>query len=165
MTVDPPRLATTPTVWLFPGASDSGREGFARVVNRSDNSGEVRITAVDDAGMHYGPVTLSMQRRQTVHFNSGDLESGNAGKGLPDGIGSGQGDWRLSFESELDIEVLSYVRTKDGFLTSMYDVAPTDPDGLDGCDVQPCEQRQPGKSPSADQSGRHRFNSDDHRCG
>ena len=130
VTVDPPRLATTPTVWLFPRASDTSRQGFARVVNRTDAGGEVRITAVDDAGVRYGPITLSMERRQTVHFNSGDLESGNAGKGLPAGIGSGQGDWRLSFESDLDIGVLSYIRTKDGFLTSMHDVVRAGPGGL-----------------------------------
>ncbi len=35
------------------------------------------------------------------------------------------GDWRLVLESELDIQVLSYIRTDDGFLTSMHDVAST----------------------------------------
>ena len=130
VTVDPPRLATTPEVWLFPSVSDSIRQGFARVVNRSDESGEVRIRAFDDAGMRYGPTVLSMERRHTVHFNSNDLESGNEDKGLPEGIGPGEGAWRLSFESGLDIEVLSYIRTTDGFLTSMHDVAPVGADGL-----------------------------------
>ncbi|MDE2906700.1 MAG: leucine-rich repeat protein [Acidobacteriota bacterium] len=130
VSVGQPRSAATPTVWLFPRASDTDRQGFARVVNRSDEGGEVRITAVDDAGTRYGPVVLSMDRRQTVHFNSEDLASGNAAKGLSAGVGSGQGDWRLSFESDLDIDVLSYVRTTDGFLTSMHDVAPAGPDGL-----------------------------------
>ena len=130
VSVDGAGSAATPSVWLFPRASDPEREGFARVINHSSRDGQVRITAVDDAGTRYGPVALSMASRQTAHFNSGDLESGNAGKGLPDGIGSGQGDWRLSFESDLDIEVLSYVRTRDGFLTSMHDLAPAGPDGL-----------------------------------
>ncbi|MYE81764.1 MAG: leucine-rich repeat protein [Gammaproteobacteria bacterium] len=130
VTVDAPGRTTTPAVWLFPRAADPDREGFARVVNRSTRGGEVQITAVDDAGMRYGPVVLSMDGRQTAHFNSGDLEAGNAGKGLTEGIGSGQGDWRLTLESDLDIEVLSYIRTRDGFLTSMHDVAPTGPEGL-----------------------------------
>ena len=130
VSVDRPGRAATPRVWLFPRASDPDREGFARVVNHSARGGEVRISAVDDTGALYGPVSLSVESRQTVHFNSGDLESGNPGKGLPGGIGSGQGDWRLTFESDLDIEVLSYIRTKDGFLTSIHDVAPVGPDGL-----------------------------------
>ena len=130
VSVDRTGRVATPRVWLFPRASDPDREGFARVVNHSARGGEVRISAVDDAGTLYGPVTLSVESRQTVHFNSGDLESGNPGKGLPDGVGSGKGDWRLSFESDLDIEVLSYVRTRDGFLTSIHDVAPAGPDGL-----------------------------------
>ena len=123
-------LDDSPMVWLFPRADDAVRQGFARVINHSGEGGEVNITAIDDAGMRYGPVALSITAGQTVHFNSDDLESGNPGKGLPDGVGAGQGDWRLKFESTLDLEVLSYIRTEDGFLTAMHDVAPTGPDGL-----------------------------------
>ena len=35
-----------------------------------------------------------------------------------------RGDWRLELTSELDIAVTSYIRTEDGFLTSMHDLAP-----------------------------------------
>ena len=112
-------------VWLFLGASeDSGREGFLRVVNHSAEGGEVRIEAVDDAGTAAEPVTLSVGAGQAIHLNSGDLEGGNPGKGLPEGIGQGQGDWRLTLSSTLDIEALSYVRTADGFVTTMHDIAP-----------------------------------------
>ena len=117
-------------IWLFLGASDeSGREGFLRVVNHSAQAGEVRIEAADDAGASAGPVTLAIGGAQAIHLNSGDLEGGNAGKGLPQGLGSGQGDWRLSLSSDQDIEALSYVRTADGFVTAMHDVAPTMDDG------------------------------------
>ena len=113
-------------IWLFLGASEeSGREGFLRVVNHSAQAGEVRIEAVDDAGTAAGPVTLTIEAAHAVHLNSGDLEGGNADKGLPQGLGSGQGDWRLTLSSERDIEALSYVRTKDGFVTTMHDAAPT----------------------------------------
>ena len=37
-----------------------------------------------------------------------------------------QGDWRLSVETSLDVRVLSFVRTGDGFLTAMHDVLPRD---------------------------------------
>ena len=110
---------------LFPSASDArGRQGFARVINHSGEAGEVSIEAFDDEGASYGPLTLSIGAGETVHFNSNDLEDGNAGKGLTGSTGPGQGDWRLELTSELDIEVLSYIRTTDGFLTAMHDTVP-----------------------------------------
>ena len=110
---------------LFTAASDAlGRQGFVRVVNRSDSRGEVRIRAFDDAGRAYEPLILSLDAGHVAHFNSDDLELGNAGKGLLGSTGSGVGDWRLQLSSDLDIEVLAYVRTPSGFLTSMHDLVP-----------------------------------------
>ena len=66
-----------------------------------------------------------MEANETVHFNPGDLERGNAAKGLQGKTGPpGRGNWRLSLRSTLDLEVLSYMRTKDGFPTSLHDVVP-----------------------------------------
>ena len=113
---------------LFPAASDGFREGFVRVINHSARPGEVRLDAIDDAGGAYGPITLEIGARETVHFNSSDLELGNAAKGLSGNTGTGVGDWRLSLESHLDIEVLAYVRTADGFLTSIHDVVASEDD-------------------------------------
>ena len=115
-------------VHLFPSASEPLREGFVRVINHAAEAGEVTIDPVDDGGREFDTITLSMDANETVHFNSGDLETGNPGKGLAGNTGSGQGDWRLVFSSALDIEVLSYIRTEDGFLTAMHDVAPVDGD-------------------------------------
>ena len=118
---------------LFPSVSrwrgERGYQGFVRVVNRSGEAGAVRIDAWDDAGTHRGPVTLAVGANETKHFNSEDLETGNAGKGLAEGIGSGEGDWRLELASTLDLEVLGYIRTRDGFLTAMHDVAPSGESG------------------------------------
>ena len=112
---------------FIPSASDTlDRQGFVRVINHSAEAGEVRIDAIDDEGESYGPVTLPIDASEAVHFNSDDLESGNAEKGLSDGVGPGEGNWRLKLSSELDIEVLSYVRTADGFLTSMHDTVPSE---------------------------------------
>ena len=112
-------------IGFFPAASDSlGRQGFARVINHSDEGGTVKIDAYDDEGAHHGPLSLSVDANQTVHFNSDDLEMGSVEKGLPQGTGEGQGDWRLRLSSPLDLEVLSFIRTGDGFLTSMHDVVP-----------------------------------------
>ena len=112
---------------LFPAASAG--VGFARVINRSDTAGQVVIEAVDDNGTRFGPVSLDLGPRRTVHFNSRDLEAGNAAKGLSGGVGMGDGDWRLELASTLDLQVLSYIRTADGFLTSMHDLAPRAEDG------------------------------------
>ena len=112
-------------VHLFPSASDArGHQGFARVINHSARAGQVSIRAFDDGGSPRGPLTLAIGANETVHFNSGDLEAGNARKGLSGGTGPGEGHWRLELSSGLDIEVLSYVRTADGFLTAMHDAAP-----------------------------------------
>ena len=110
---------------LFPAASNEDWQGFVRVVNHSDTAGEVMIEAIDDAGGPVPAVTLSLGALETTHFNSGDLEQGNANKGLSAGTGSGNGDWRLTLTRDLNIEALAYIRTGDGFLTSMHDVAPS----------------------------------------
>ena len=115
-----------PSVPFFLAGSDPAREGFVRLINRSDAAGEVRITAIDGGGARREPVSLQVGANAAVHFNSGDLERGNASKGLSGGIGFGEGGWRLEFESDLDIEALAYVRTADGFLTAMHDLAPAD---------------------------------------
>ncbi len=110
------------TVPLFPSAADAlGRQGFVRVVNRSNAAGEVRIQPYDDSGRAYEALKLALGAGRTAHFNSDDLELGNAAKGIAGSTGSGTGDWRLELSSELDIEVLTYVRTPSGFLTSMHD--------------------------------------------
>ena len=127
----PEEFEASHRVPLFPSASNLVRQGFARVINHSADGGEMMIAAIDDAGFRYGPVALSIEAGQTVHFNSDDLESGTANKGLPYGVGPGQGDWRLEFNSNLDLEVFAYVRTRDGFLTAMHDVAPSSSDGID----------------------------------
>ena len=117
-------LRQTHRIGLFPSAADAlGRQGFARIINRSDSDGEVDIVAWDDAGTSYGPVTLAIGGGETKHFNSDDLEEGNAEKGLDGATGPpGKGHWRLELSSPLELQVLSYIRTGDGFLTSMHDV-------------------------------------------
>ena len=114
----------THLVPLFPSASDPHeREGFVRVINRGEHDARVSIAAFDDTDRRYDPLTLDVKAGKVVHFNSDDLELGNAGKGLTGSTGSGEGDWRLELSSAADIDVLAYVRTKrDGFLTSMHDV-------------------------------------------
>ena len=115
------------TLPLFVSASHLTLQGFARIINLSDRDGEVTIHAIDDTGQRFGPVTLSLEAKATQHFNSDDLRDGNTGKGLSGGVGSGQGNWRLELDTDLDIDPLIYTRPRgEGFVTSTHDVVAED---------------------------------------
>ena len=98
-------------------------QSFVRIMNDSDRAGEVEIHAIDDAGQRHGPVTIELGSYQTRHFNSADLERGAPSKGLFGGVGDGTGMWRLELKTTLTIDPRAYVRTSDGFVTSMHQVA------------------------------------------
>ncbi|MCY4128882.1 MAG: spondin domain-containing protein [Gammaproteobacteria bacterium] len=122
-------------VWYLSGTADTATQGFVRVINYSNAAGEVTITAIDDAGTTYAPMTMPLAARAVKHFNASDLESGNSELGLlnaaGEGTGSGMGAWRIMFSSAtLDIEVLSYARSSDGFVTFMNTTAQKDDDGV-----------------------------------
>ena len=114
---------------LVMSADNSTQQGFLRVINRSDRIGTVRIDAFDDDGRRSDPVYLSLAAKQTRHFNSTDLEDGSSSKGLSGGIGNGTGDWRLHLTTNLDIKPRAYIRTSDGFLTSIHEVAGEEDEG------------------------------------
>ena len=114
---------------FMPPASNESLQGFVRVINLSDRAGNVNIHAIDDTGQRFGPITWSIEANETTHFNSQDLERGNLSKGLSDGVGDGEGNWRLELDTALDIQPLAYLRTPDGFLTSMHDVVPESEEG------------------------------------
>ena len=107
---------------LFLSTEDPRKESFVRVVNRSNRDGSVSITATGDSGEVRGPVSLPLGGGQVAHFNSRDLEEGNAEKGI-EALGRLGGQVRLTLESDLDFKALNYVRASDGFLTSMNEQA------------------------------------------
>ena len=117
-----PGTQVTYTVPLFLAAGDARRESFLRIVNRSPSSGIVRISAIDDGGKTYGPIRVALESRQSIHLNSTDLEYGSDAKPVSGGVGDGNGDWRLSLSTSLDIRPQAYVRTADGFVTSLHDL-------------------------------------------
>ena len=115
---------------LFLSASDPMRQGFLRIINRTlDEGGTVTLHAIDDSGRQFGPLDITIPKgglpisgfawEPAMHLNSNDLENGNLSKGIPRGIGAGQGDWRLELSTSLELEVLAYIRTYDGFLTKI----------------------------------------------
>ncbi len=128
---------------LFPAAADaSGRSGVVRVLNLSDMDGMVLVEAVDEAGQTFGPVSLPLAAGAAASFDSADLENGNAAMGLMDGVGPPMaGSWRLHLWSALDIEVLAYVRTEDGFLTPAHGELPRAGDSLSAFLFNPASNR------------------------
>ena len=129
-------------VALFPAAADPARQGFVRIINQSTDAGEVRIAGIDDAGGRTDLVTLRVDAGTAAHFNSDDLENGNAEKGLSGATGApASGDWRLEVDSDMAIEVLHYIRTKDGFLTAMHDTAPVMADKHHVAIFNPCSNK------------------------
>ena len=118
----PPPAARSWALPLVVADSNSGQQGFVRVINRSDRAGAVTIHAIDDAGRRAGPASLSLGANAAAQLNSRDLERGNASKGLSGGVGSaGAGHRRLELRTDLDVEALAYVRTADGFVTSVHE--------------------------------------------
>ena len=110
---------------LFMGSDDElDRQGFMRVINHTDEAGTVEIYGYDDAGMEFGPIELSLDAGQTVHFNSNHLEGDQTHDDLNGSLGNGTGFWRLVLSSDtLDIEPLAYFRNRDsGFLASIHDI-------------------------------------------
>ena len=121
----PPAAHPGHRIPLFVSASGaSGSQGVARIINRSAAGGEVRIEGYDDAGVRHGPVWLRLGAGEAVHLSAAELERGHGAKGLVGRFGRGEGDWRLEVASGLDLEVLGYLRTRDGFLVAMHDVVP-----------------------------------------
>ena len=83
------------------------------------------IYAIDDSGEQADPVELSLDCKAQRGISIRETwKTETPPRGLTGKIGSGQGNWRLKLETDLDIEPLAYIRTPaDGFLTSMHDVA------------------------------------------
>lgn len=77
-----------------------------------------------------GDLTFTLGPNESKQFNSLDYENGNAGKGLTGGLGDGTGKWQCLVTSDLDLEVMSLIRTPDGFVTSVTDVVPISSTGV-----------------------------------
>jgi subtilisin family serine protease/sugar lactone lactonase YvrE len=115
------------TLWFVPAAFDAQHQGFVRLINREARSGQVRVWGIDDTGTTSpGAITLTLAANESRQFNSQDAVFGNASKGLDGSLGVGTGDWRLVIASDLDLQAMAFIRTPDGFLTSMHDVGSVD---------------------------------------
>ena len=125
-----PAVSAEQWLYLFFPSDNDVQQSFVRINNRSDEAGIQTITGIDDAGVNSpNTVTLSFTAGQSRNFNSDDLENGNSSKGLTGALGDGAGNWRLKFESELDLDVSGLFRNSIGFVnivhTSADDVGDT----------------------------------------
>ena len=113
-------------------ASNQTQQSFLRVINQSAVSGLVTLSGIDDNGdlAPGGDLTFTLGPNEAKQFNSLDYENGNAGKGLTGALGNGTGKWLLSVTSPLNLEVMSLIRTPDGFVTSVTDVVPVSGSGV-----------------------------------
>lgn len=107
------------------------QQSFLRFVNKSDATGTVTITGRDDNGdaAPGGALSFTLGPNQSKNFNSLDYELGNTGKGLSGALGDGAGKWRLTVTSTLDLEVMSLIRSSDGFVTNLSGQVPRDEAG------------------------------------
>ena len=117
-------------VAFLPAASrEPAQRGILRLTNRDGRPTVASITAFDDTGRRFGPVALPIEAGHTAELSSSDFEQGNPIKGLPRGIGAGQGDWRLVLQSSAEIDALAYTEGTEGLRTPLRNIAPS-PDEL-----------------------------------
>ena len=113
-----------PTTVPFMAAEDRHGHGFLRVVNHDAAAGEIRLTAWDRMGRRRPAATLAIGPGEAVHLNAADLRAGNPDKGLAGGFGRWASGLRLALSTNLEIEAAALLRTKDGFLSQIQDIAP-----------------------------------------
>ena len=113
-------------VYFANPASDIQQQTFLRVINTENSSNTVTVSGIDDNGAPApaGEITFNLGPFEAKQLTSLDLENGNINKGISGALGDGDGRWRLTVSSSLDIEVMSLVRTPDGFLTNLSNTAP-----------------------------------------
>lgn len=122
----PTEAPGTHVLYFANPGSNPNQRSFIRVVNRSAATGEVVVSAVDDAGMPApgGDVRFSLAANAALNFNAEDYSNGNPDKGIQGAFGTGTGKWRLTVTSALNLEVMSLIRTPDGFVTDLSNIAP-----------------------------------------
>ena len=115
-------LAGLPVPLFAAGRAALKPHSFVRLVNHSDAAGDALVWGVDDAGHRFGPARLAIGAGRTAHFNSHDLEVGNAAKKLREGLGvPTAGDWRLEILSSLDLQAMALLRQPNGPPAAVHD--------------------------------------------
>ena len=95
----------------------SGEASELRLLNAGGEMVEVRVSGTDDAGAPGGQVELTLAPWVARTLTWGMLSEGESG--LRGALGAGTGSWRLSLESDGEIDVLSLVRGAGGMLSDV----------------------------------------------
>ena len=124
-----PKTGTTVNEIFFANpASNQIQQSFLRFINQSNVAGFVTLSGVDDNGIPAPgtDITFTLLPKESKQLNNLDYENGNGAKGLSGALGDGTGKWHLTATSDVDLEVMSLIRTPDGFLTNLSGVVPSD---------------------------------------
>ena len=107
-------------------ASNKNQQTFLRFVNPSTESVQLELYAIDDNGVasRRPPISFTLANGESRQMTAQDLENGNAGKGLKGSICNGAGKWQITARSSKAIQMMGFIRTKNGFLTGLTDVVP-----------------------------------------
>ena len=112
-------------VYFVNRASEPSQQTFLRIVNREATSGTVTISAIDDGGnAGASDITLSLAANDSQQMTSQDLENGNTSKGLVGAFGDGEGNWRITVNSTLNLDVMNLIRLPGGYLLNLGGIAP-----------------------------------------
>ncbi|MCZ6503611.1 MAG: hypothetical protein O6945_13995, partial [Gammaproteobacteria bacterium] len=115
-----PKSGSDNVIYFANPASNTNQQTFLRIVNTSSSFGTVTISGIDDAGViSAGTASFSLGSFESKQLTSQDLENGNTNKGLTGNLDNGSGKWVLTVSSSLALEVMSLIRTPDGFLTNL----------------------------------------------
>lgn len=107
--------------------SNTTRQSFIRLINPQATETSVEIYGIDDSGTasKNAPVSLTISPEASIQITAEDLENGNLEKGLTSTLCDLEGKWQLRIRSDQEIEVQGFIRSLDGFLTSMTEVVPS----------------------------------------
>ena len=106
----------------------SGRRGVVRLVNPGPDDGDAWLY-VPRLGNDARPAAVVVPKRSVVRVDADDLSRGERGKRVYGQLPIGGSDAALEVYTSSEIRAQAYVRTADGFLTSMHDTATQDARG------------------------------------
>ena len=108
----------------FPLSSDGAAQGMLRITNHSNARGTVEVQGIDDTGARHPPNVFALGPRETRGISAAQLLACTADEESELSLGGNQGErWWLSLVTTLDIEALSYLRTKDGITAPLHQTA------------------------------------------
>lgn len=116
-----PWLERADVLAMFPSSADRPWQGFARIVNRDILWNLIIVYAYGDVGLR--ETALYLPVAGVRHFNTDHLEAGNDALGMS-GVGTSDASWWLDVSGSENMDITAYVRTADGFVTAMHDLAP-----------------------------------------